>query len=179
MLYKVGDFANAGILKAIYHALFESHFHYACIKWGQNLCTIIRPFMLQKKALRLIYFKESNAHTAPLFFKSKIVKLPNKIKIENCLFISKFFKNKLPPIFNSWFIFSSTSHNYETSFATKCHLKTSAVTATTYGKGAFISMVKKTWNNIQSKIKDPMINTFSLNKLTNFLFDFYLNLYQT
>ena len=32
----------------------------------------------QKKALRLIYFKECNAHTTPLHFKSKIVKLPDK-----------------------------------------------------------------------------------------------------
>ena len=34
MLYKVIDFVNAEILKAIYHALFESHIHYACIIWG-------------------------------------------------------------------------------------------------------------------------------------------------
>ena len=40
MLYKVGDFVDAGILKSIYHALFESHIHYACIIWGQNMCTI-------------------------------------------------------------------------------------------------------------------------------------------
>ena len=81
------------------------------------------------------------------FFKSKIVKLPGKIKIENCLFISKYVNNKLPPIFNSWFIFSSTCHNYETSFAAKGHLKIPTVTTTTYGKGAFISMTTKTWNN--------------------------------
>ena len=36
MLYRVKDYANAGILKAIYHTLFESHIHYACIIWGQN-----------------------------------------------------------------------------------------------------------------------------------------------
>ena len=123
MLYKVRDFVDAGILKSIYHALFESHIHYACIIWGQNMCTINRLFILQKKALRLIHFKERNAHTAPLFFKSKMVKLPEKIKIENFLFISKYVNNKLPSIFNNWHIFSSTSHNFETSFATKGHLK--------------------------------------------------------
>ena len=32
MRYKVRDFVDAGILKSIYHALFESHIHYACIK---------------------------------------------------------------------------------------------------------------------------------------------------
>ena len=127
----------------------------------------------------MIHFKERNAHTAPLFFKSKIVKLPDKIKIENCLFISKYVNNKLPPIFNSWFIFSSTSHNYEISFATKGPLKIPTDTTTTYGKGAFISMATKTWNNIQSQIEDSMINTFSPNKLKIFLVEFYLNLYQT
>ena len=81
MLYKCRDFVDAGILKSIYHALFELHIHYVCITWGQNVCTINQLFILQKKALRLIHFKELNAHSAPLFFKSKIVKLPDKKKI--------------------------------------------------------------------------------------------------
>ena len=73
----------------------------------------------------------------------------------------------------------STFHNYETSFAAKGHLKIPTVTTATYGKGAFISIATKTRNNTQSQIKDPMINIFSPNKLKIFLFDFYLNLYQT
>ena len=40
-------------------------------------------------------------------------------------------------------------------------------------------MATKIWNNTQIQVKDPMINTFSPNKLKVFLFDFYLNLYQT
>ena len=40
-------------------------------------------------------------------------------------------------------------------------------------------MASKTWNNTQRQIKDPMVNTFSQNKLKIFLFDFYLNLFQT
>ena len=143
------------------------------------MCTINRLFILQKKALRLIHFKEGNAHTAPLFLKSKTVKLPDKIKIENCFFISKYVNNKLPARFNSWLIFSSSFHNFETSFAAKGHLKIPTVTTATYGKGASISMTTKTWNNTQSQVKDPMINTFSPNKLKTFLFDFFLNFYQT
>ena len=34
MLYKARDYINAGILKSIYHALFELHIRYACIIWG-------------------------------------------------------------------------------------------------------------------------------------------------
>ena len=51
MLYNVRDFVDAGILKSIYYALFELHIHYACIIWGQNVCTINQLFILQKKAL--------------------------------------------------------------------------------------------------------------------------------
>ena len=69
MLCKVRDFNNAGIFKAIDYALFESHIDYACIIWVQNVYTINRLFILQKKASR----KERNTHTDSLFFKSQIV----------------------------------------------------------------------------------------------------------
>ena len=38
-----------------------------------------------------------------------------------------------------------------------------------HGKGAFISMATKTWNNIKSQIKDPMIHTFFPNELKMFV----------
>ena len=34
IFYKVRDYVNASILKAIYHALFELHIHYTCIIMG-------------------------------------------------------------------------------------------------------------------------------------------------
>ena len=121
--------------------------------------SILFSYFKKKKTLRLIHFKERNSPTDSLFFKSTMMKLPDKSKLENCLFISKYVNNKLYSIFNSWFILSSTTHKYETSFPTKDFLKILTDTTTIYGKGAFISMVKK--NGI-SQIKDPMINTFSL-----------------
>ena len=119
ILYKVRDFVNANILKSIYYALFESHINYASIIWGQNISTINRFYILQKKALRIINFKERNAHYSPLLHFSKIIKVADKVKIENCLFINKYTNNKLPSIFTNWFTFSSMSHNYQTSFASK------------------------------------------------------------
>ena len=89
MLYKVRDFVNANILKSIYYALFESHINYACIIWGQNISTLNRLYILQKKALKIINFKERNAHCSPLFHYSKIIKIADKIKTENCLFLYK------------------------------------------------------------------------------------------
>ena len=99
MLYKVRDFVNANILKSIYYALFESHINYALIIWGQNISVINRCYILQKKALSIINFKERNAHSSPLFHHSKMIKITGKVKIDNCLFINKYTNNKLPSIF--------------------------------------------------------------------------------
>ena len=134
MLYKVRDFVNANILKSIYYALFEPHINYACIIWGENISTINRLYILQKKALRIINFKEHNAHSFPLFHHSKIIKIADKIKIENCFFINKYTNNKLHSIFTNWFTFSSMSHNYQTSCASKGNLQIPSVQRTSYGK---------------------------------------------
>ena len=100
-----------------------------------------------------------------------------KIKGVHTLFHQQIYQQQITFIFNSWYIFSSTSQTSQTSFATEGHLKI-PVTTTTYSKGSFISMATNAWNNIQGQIKDPMINTFSPNKLKIFLFDFNLNPYQ-
>ena len=64
-------------------------------------------FLIQKKALRTIHFKGKFDHTSSLFSESNIIKLPDKISIENCLFFSKSLINHLPEIFNNQFVFSS------------------------------------------------------------------------
>ena len=152
MLYKVRDFINANILISIYYALFESHINYACIIWGQNISAINPLYIFQKKALRIINFKERSAHSSPLFHYSKIIKIADKVKVENCLFIAKYTNNKLPSIFTNWFTFSSMSHNYQTSLASKENLQIPSVQTTSYGKNAFIHMVIKTWNDIQKEM---------------------------
>ena len=43
MLYKVRDFVKAGIVKAIFYALFVSHIHFARVLWGYDVWTINRP----------------------------------------------------------------------------------------------------------------------------------------
>ena len=153
MLYKVRDFVNANILKSIYYALFESHINYACIIWGQNISTINRLYILQKKALRIINFKERNAHSSPLFHYSKIINIAYKVKIENCLFINKYTNNELPSVFTNWFTFSSMPHNYQTSFAFKGNLQIPSVQTTSCGKNAFVYTVIRTWNDIQNDLQ--------------------------
>ena len=140
MLYKVRGFVNVGIYKGnssyfISHILIIFIMH-GCIIWGQCMHNQ-SSFPTSKESTKIdSLIHEREAYTATLFFKLKLVKLTDKNEIKNSLFISKHVNNKLPPIFNSWSIFSSTSRNYDTPFANKDHLYIPIVTTTTYGKGA-------------------------------------------
>ena len=48
-----------------------------------------------------MYFLNHNAHTSPLFRDLNILKLPDKIALENRLFINKDFNKCLPTIFKN------------------------------------------------------------------------------
>ena len=123
MLYKARQFANEKTLLSIYHTIFKAHLNYASIVLGQTKSSIKRVFTIQKKAIRTIHFEGKFDHTSYLFSESNIIKFPDKISIENCLFMSKSLNNHLPEIFNNWFIFSSDTHRYKTSCFEKGMLK--------------------------------------------------------
>ena len=158
MLYKVRNFVNANILKSIYYALFESDFNYDCIIWGRNISPMNLLFTLQKKPLRIINFKECNSYLSPLFHYSKIIKITDKFKIENCLFINKY---------TSWSTFSLMAHNYQTSFASEWNME-----KTSNGKNTFTYLAIRNWNDIQKKMKGMMLKTFSVVKLRLLLVEF-------
>ena len=85
-----------------------------------------------------------------LFSRHEIIKLPNKIIMENCLFISKSINFNLPPIFSHWFTFSSDSYNYETSSSSKGLLMVKTVNTKNYGREAMTTNAVSSWNNSQN-----------------------------
>ena len=60
-------------------------------------------------------YQPQNSHTSP-FRKAAVLKLKDKINLENILFISKSINNLLPSLFNNWFVFSSDRNKYNTSW---------------------------------------------------------------
>ena len=148
MLYKTRDYVNEKTLRSIYYAIFDSYINYASNVWGQNSNTTNRLHILQKKALRTIYFEKHQAHSTPLFYRSSILKLTDKITVENCMFISKCVNNHMPSVFNNWFEFASTSHRYETFCSANDLLKILSCSTKRYGKEAIINSAISSWNKI-------------------------------
>ena len=168
MLYKVRQFVNEKTLISIYHAIFDSHLNYASIVWGQTKSSINRVFTIQKKAIRTIHLKGKFDHTSSLFSESNIIKLPDKISIENCLFVSKSLNNQLPEIFNNWFVFSSDTHRYETSRSEKGMLKVKSFKAKSHGKKVVTYNAINTWNSLQNQLKHALFRNLSTFQTKNF-----------
>ena len=180
MLYKVREFVNTRVLKLIYYAIFYCHLNYANTVWGQNKNSINHLFLLEKKALRIISFECRNAHSNPLFYRHEIVKLHDKIIIENGLFISKSINFNLPSIFNNWFTFSSDSHRYKTSCSLKGFLKVNIANTKKYGRGALINSAISSWNDIQKYFSsNKILHDAPTFKLKSLLKNYFLDTYNT
>ena len=91
---KIRNYVNTKTLRNIYFAIFHSHLSYLCIAWAQNFYTVKRLFIVQKKALRIMNFKDQLFHSSLRFFSNNILKFGDKIILEDILFVSKSVKGK-------------------------------------------------------------------------------------
>ena len=139
------------------------------ILYGAKIYTYSRIIILQKKALRITNFQSNNSHSSPLFRSNHILKLENKILIENILFNNKSFNN-LPPIFKSWFNLCSDLHNYHTVSSTADKIFKPSYRTDSYGKNSITLGAINSWNKTQHQFSDLSIKTFSPTKIKSLLF---------
>ena len=107
---------------------------------------------MQKKAIRLIAFSDFDAHTSPLFFELKLLKLQDHIKLQTLYFMHQFFTGKLPKIFDSFFIKTSDKHNVNTRCATRTTFYVPKI-RTNYGKFNIRYNGPKLWNETAERFK--------------------------
>ena len=115
-------------------------------------------------------FQSSAYHSISLFRSSHILKLEDKMLIENILFISKLFNNLVPPIFKSWFTFCSDVHNYHTVSSTADKIFKPSYTTYSYGKNSNTLEAISSWNKTQHQFSNLSLKTFSPTKIKSLLF---------
>ena len=121
-------------------------------------------------------FHSRDSHSGPLFRSNNILKLEDKILIENILFINKSFNNLLPPIFKSWFTFCSDLHNYHTVSSTAKIFKPCYRTDS-YGKNSITLGAINSWNKTQHHFSVLSLKTFSQLKIKCLRFKKYIGKY--
>ena len=151
-MFKIRNYVKPEILRPIYFGIFESPLNYSSIVWAQNPGPIKRLIILQKKYLRIINFKPRNCHTSPILNENVILRLIDKVHLENILFVNKCVNNLLLPIFNDWFTLVSAQHSYQTSSSTKEKLFKPPFKTIPSGKNFVIASSIQSWNNAQQKL---------------------------
>ena len=122
---------------------------------------------MQKKSLRIIYFQNRNAHTSsPLFRELNILKLPDKITQEKCLFINKYFNKCLPTIFENWFSLSSDFHTYNTRWSNLGCIVVPPHNTKLYGRSSVNISTVYIWNYLQKLNENNLfVNTTNCNSI--------------
>ena len=100
ILCKIHHYVNETTLRSIYYVIFQSHLSHVCTAWGQNIKYNHRISILQRKAMKIIFFSDLNEHTTPLLSKAKILKFIDFIQMENCIFVNKSVSDSLHPLFS-------------------------------------------------------------------------------
>ena len=114
-------------------------------------------------------FQLQNSHTSPLFRKTSVLKFKDMINLENILFISQSINNLLPSLFNNGFIFSSDTHNYNTSWSPNDKSQKYSYRTNIYGKKS-ISLRLLTPNKIKLLLSNEYLKNYWVGTYDSFIF---------
>ena len=160
-------------LKTIYYSLVHPHLTYGLLAWGQSIqCSSLnKTFLCKKRAIRIINRAAYNSHTDPLFKTSKILKLHDLYKLQECLFTYGFERKQLPTSFTHYFRHTHDIHPH-------IHTRQSHLIHETIARNTFIAnlpqhKISHIWNQNASninmnesketnkrKMKQLMLNTY-------------------
>ena len=103
-----------------YHSRFGSHLLYGSQLWGQaNIETQNKIKKLQDKALLKIMYKKKQDPAEQLYKKLGILKFPDIVHLQNCLFMSQIETNKKLKESFTQLKHCSDNHNYQTRAKSK------------------------------------------------------------
>ena len=110
-------------LLMLYNALILPYLNYCNITWGNCSKTKLdHIFLLQKKAVRICTNSTYLSHTNPLFHRLKVFKIHDINTLQIALFMFKYTREMLPPVFSNIFLYNKNLHSYPTRSRNNIHL---------------------------------------------------------
>ena len=124
-----------------------------------------------------MYFLNCNTHTTLLFKDSSILKFPNKIGLENFIFIKNYFNQTLPTPFKNWFTLSTDSHTHNTRWSNISSLKIPPHKTKIYGTLSVNIFAIYIWSYLQRHYKNIMFYQLSLTRLKKLIMQYNFSNY--
>ena len=109
-------FVPTSTLLKIYRSLIEPYISYGLIAWGQA-ANSNKILILQKRALRLMYFSDRRAHAIPLFVRSAVMPLNMLYFKYSATLMHDISNNRAPSKISELFVRSNMIHSHYTRFS--------------------------------------------------------------
>ena len=158
ILYRLRHFPRC-ILIILYYALIVSHINYCnTARSNCNDYYMLRLFLLQKKAIRIIFNASYYAHTTPIFKELKLLTVYDINNFNIAIFMFLCSRGLLPVAMLSKFVLNSNVHCHNTRNSVNYHLpkiRTNISKNSIFFKGPVL------WNQIPPDLKNsPSLNCF-------------------
>ena len=115
IMRKCRKFFNSSTLLTLYYSFVYPYLNYCNCIWGNTCASYLDPLVkLQKRAIRIIAGAEWLAHTEPLFKTFKVLSMSRLFIYNIQLFLYKFYRKKVPEIFERFYIVNSDIHDHYT-----------------------------------------------------------------
>ena len=110
-----GHLLPTNVLVSLYYSLFASFLQYGIIVWGLACDTHTKPiYLLQKKVVRAIAFKNYTSPSTPIFSELKILKLYDLSNLKLLTFVYESVNLISPIFFHNFFETLPSVHQYDT-----------------------------------------------------------------
>ena len=177
LLSKIRHYVPLKQLKSIYHAIFSSHLSYGAQVWGQQMVDTNPISKRQNRAVRIINFKPPNHDSNPLYKASNILKIRDKVRADNIMFIYDYLNNLLPECFhNEFHLLASTYTSINTRNSTLGCLHVPRRKTTYFGLNSISHQSILFWNSV-SKLFKCNLALLQRNELKSKLHCHLINLY--
>ena len=150
---------------------------YGIVVWGSTFENLHDPLQVaHKKVLRAMTFSDPTAHSSPVFYDLKILKLDDLYQLSISVFAYECQNNIAPLYFINFFIQTTDVHSYNTRSAARGDFFILQKKNTLqYGLRSIRFNGAKIWNSIPPEIRDASsVRTFK-NNLKNLYFDSYIS----
>ena len=158
---------TVGLIAKFRQSLISPYITYGLSVWGQAYKSYLNNILiLQKRALRFMYFAKKNEHTIPLFINAKLLPL-NFLYHKTLSELKHDFSTASAPInIRNLFTKTSSFHSYSTSSSTSnnFYIKASRLEKQ---KNAFSRIGAKLWNEIPSSLRKLPKKSFKLRLKAN------------
>ena len=152
----------------IYRSLIFPYTYYGIAAWGQAAQVYLRKiFILQKRALRLMFFAGNRSHAIPLFVSANVLPL-NMLYLETvCSLMHDISTNSAPQNICDLFTCSSDVHTYNTRFSDAGNLYVNK-SRLRIQLNSFSIFGAKLWNCLKPELRKLRKKPFK-NKIHQFL----------